>query len=381
MQMDRPLLNAPNIVVAALANNARAGSVALPAPPKIEPTDWPCVHRSIDHVREVKCRPCQNMGVDSLPVYSCAIHHVCVIRGYAPDLPKLCSTCEERKPPLPKMQDDAPVVSKRSKVVPVRGIVANRQDQPADHLAEQFAGGACVLVCGGPSVAQMDLSVLDQRGVFVAAVSQVAATHVRPHAWFSVDACTTYHEAIWRDPQIMKFVARNWTGNSERIPMQVNGEWLPSKTPAWKCPNVWFYDRGDRWAIDEFLTAPYAMWQTLVDGKPKKSVMLVAIRLLHWLGFRTVYLIGCDFEMRRDAQYAFPATKGEGAYRSNNRTYNALNETFVALRPQFEAAGLRVFNATTGGRLDAFERVTFEEAVAGCRDGFPRSIDVSGLYH
>jgi hypothetical protein len=42
----------------------------------------------------------------------------------------------------------------------------------------------------------------------------------------------------------------------------------------------------------------YAAFAKLEAGiTDKRSVMLVALRLLHYLGFGTVYLLGCDFKM------------------------------------------------------------------------------------
>lgn len=375
-----PTLQKPNAIVAILANAARANSaVVQPEQPRrvkaYDPNEHPCVHRSAEVIRSLKCRPCQNEGYESIPVHPCALHGECAIRGYTTDMPRLCLTCDDRR---------TQETTVARKITAAKGMLFNRQNQPADWLGDQFSGGSCVLVCGGPSVATMDLSRLQQRGVFVAAISEIAATHVRPHAWFSVDKCTTYHEAIWRDAQIMKFVARQLydDGDNEKIPVKRGGQWEPG-TLARKMPNVWFYNRGDAWDFDSFLERPYAMWCTTIDGKDhiKKSVMLVAIRLLHWLGFRNVYLIGCDFWMTREKQYAYPATKGDGAFRSNNKAYRAINETFVQLRPHFEASGFRVYNATPGGRLDAFERVTLDQAVDACLATFPKEIDVAGLYH
>lgn len=378
--LKQPTLEHPNAVVAIIANNAREGSAIVhpEPPPKRMPNDLPCIHRGTEIVRSIRCKPCQNAGMEMLPVHTCAVHGECVVRGYALDAPKVCLTCDERRKP-----GDPDVIVKR--IAPAKGMMFNRANEPADWLGDQFAGCACMLVCGGPSVREMDLTRLQERGVFVAALSQIAATHVRPHAWFSVDKCSTYHPAIWRDPAIMKFVPRVLRNDVDNgtLPHHDGHRWHNGGPQAWKCPNVWYYNRGDEWDWDGFLERPWAMWATPVDSpdRVKKSVMLVAIRLLHWLGFRAVYLIGCDFEMKLDRQYAFASSKGQGACRSNNRSYRAINETFVRLRPTMESCGFRVYNASAGGRLDAFERVSLDDAIDACRASFPATIDVTGLYH
>lgn len=380
-----PTREQPNRIVAQIANKARDGSAIIPAivPVKYNPIELPCVHRSPEPTGTITCRPCQNAGFDKLRIHDCAVHGKCAIRGYSMEVAHICLTCEQRKPPDNKAQpaqnpEQAPVVR-------VKSMVYNRHDDPADHLADQFHGASCILACGGPSLAEMDLSPLSQRGVFVAAISQVAATHIRPQAWFSVDQCKTYHAAIWRDPAIMKFVARQHRhkGDEARVPLNIKGEWTLDELTS-QCPNVWYYQRGDEWDLQSFLDRPYAMWRTTEEvGKDrgKKSVMLVALRLLYWLGFRSVFIIGADFLMQTHRQYAFAATKGERACRSNNKAYDALNIAFHRLRPILESRGMNVYNATTGGRLTAFDRVPFSEAVNSCRARFPKTIDVTGLYH
>ena len=63
--------------------------------------------------------------------------------------------------------------------------------------------------------------------------------------------------------------------------------------------------------------------------------MLVALRLLHYLGFRTVYLIGADFKMTPEQGHAFDEARSAESVRHNNVLYDSLNRRFEALRDHF----------------------------------------------
>lgn len=64
--------------------------------------ELPCIFRA-SVLREVVCRPCQNAGQASIPVYICELHGECVVRGvaYAETTEKArlrtCLTCSSRK--------------------------------------------------------------------------------------------------------------------------------------------------------------------------------------------------------------------------------------------------------------------------------------------
>ncbi len=133
---------------------------------------------------------------------------------------------------------------------------------------------------------------------------------------------------------------------------------------------------------------PGAGDDTDVDGKTpdslgivgKRSVMLVALRLLHYLGFGTVYLLGCDFKMAPDRKYAFEEHRAPNAIRHNNVLYDSLARRFEALRPHFEKHRFRVINCSPGSELRAFERMDYEKAVAAASAECGKRVRTEGWY-
>lgn len=291
--------------------------------------------------------------------------------------------------PEPKQPQPKPVKApKQPKPQPdVGGFVLNRHRQRADGLRDSLLGAHCFLVCGGPSLNDQNLSLLGRRGILTAAVNQSGATHVRPHFWFSVDDSKSFHQAIWEDPAVMKFSKLQYeTGTyrvwDESIKATKHGKWRSSKVKIHKLPNVWFYKHCDLFDKDRFLVQEKPTWCThKKGGTSRRSVMLVALRLLYWLGIRTVYLLGCDFRMEAgERTYAFDQPKGPGSAQSNNRTYQMLNEAFLRLLPHFAEYGFRVYNCTPGGNLHAFPRLEYEEAVRAATEKIPKRVYVRGLY-
>lgn len=253
------------------------------------------------------------------------------------------------------------------------------------NMRELYRGASAFLLCGGPSLAEMDLTPLNDPGILTMAVNN-AAKVFRPNLWTCVDSADHFLRSVWLDPTITKLVPDKLKGSK----VFDSDQWGYIDKKVHQCPNVLYYPRKSRFDHTTYLDEPFVTWGSDKGVKDStgqagsRSVMLSALRLLHHLGVRTVYLLGCDFHMTPEQSYGFEERKKEGACRGNNNTYRVLNRRFKALRPLFEQRGFQVFNATPGGTLEAFERIDFQDAVKQARDQWG-NIDVKnertrGLY-
>ena len=276
----------------------------------------------------------------------------------------------------------------------VSARICNWYGGNAGSLQHSLRGAAVFLCCGGPSLNDVDLSLLDRRGIVVATVNQVAATHCRPRFAFLVDPPRKFHGAIWRDPDICKFTRRElsrdrWTAEWGHFPGPHGQSELRIKRHGdvvRDLPNVWFFEPAYGFRPQTFLATDRIAWGADYRRSPQhrvrgtRSVMLVALRLLHWLGARTVFLVGADFRMQAGQSYAFDDPKNDQAAGTNNNSYAILNGWFRQLRPHFEAVDYRVVNVTPESRLDAFERLEFRAAVELAAGIVPTVDSVRGLY-
>ena len=107
------------------------------------------------------------------------------------------------------------------------------------------------------------------------------------------------------------------------------------------------------------------------------SSVCVALQMAHYMGLRDVVLYGLDYsfsmKLQFDPRYPFPVSYDDGnhfitSYRSAKPwcppTWRDISAGFLNARVAFETTGGRVRNATRGGRLETFERVDFDKAVA-----------------
>lgn len=247
-----------------------------------------------------------------------------------------------------------------------------------------WQGQTLFLCLSGKSLASLDLSKLYQRGVVSMAVNN-AASMIRPTFWVTVDNPRSFIDAAWRDPGIMKLLSPKHIGTHLRTRMP-DGSFKDLSLLVGQCPNTYFFDRNNRFVADTYLTEQSVNWgngEGIADSqgnKGKRSVMLAAIRLAYWFGFRTVYLCGADFKMVENSQnYAFPQTRSQGSVRGNNKTYLALVKRFTDLLPEFEKRKFRVFNCNPDSELKVFPFANFDEAVEKVAKDF-RNLETEGYY-
>lgn len=247
-----------------------------------------------------------------------------------------------------------------------------------------YKGRSAFLVLSGPSLNDIDLTQLDRRGIVTMGVNNSWTVH-RPTLWTCVDDPGRFIDTGWKDPGVLKFVPVCHWGRKLRI--QANdGTMRDSAYRVAQMPSVLFFRRSNHFDHERFLTGDTVPWGNdpkstdSLGIKGKRSVMLVALRLLHHLGFRTVYLLGCDFRMAADHKYAFDETREAAAIRHNNVLYDSLSRRFEALRPHFKKHRFRVVNCSPGSGLGVFERMTYEDAIAAASAECSKPINTQGWY-
>lgn len=227
------------------------------------------------------------------------------------------------------------------------------------------------------------------------AVNNMAGFY-RSQAFICADPPSKFHNGIWIDPAVMKFIPLpKLHGNRGNLREKVGDEFKDLyigekriKTPD--CPNVWAYGRRSWLMPDEsFFTEREAAWGNHNEGVArtglKKSVctMVLAIRVLYYLGARRIYLVGCDWRMTPTAGYAFGQGRDSGAVNSNNNLYDTVGEWLCTLQENgtFKKYGLEIYNCNQFSGLRAFEHVPFDSAILDARKHYPSEpFDLDGWY-
>ena len=232
---------------------------------------------------------------------------------------------------------------------------------------------AAFLVCGGSSLLALPLERLLERGVLSMGVNNVAA-FVPCTAFVHGDPVEKFHHGLWYDPTMMCFVPHGRRG--ETVRERVDGRFVATSRKARDCPATYTFRNRLWFEPESFFTAGATVGNN-EKGRKKTGrehciwSMFYPLRLLHYLGVRRVYLIGCDFSMRPEQQYAWGSHKEDGAVAANNEKYEIVSRWMAELRPVFEARGYHVFNCNERSGLRAFDFVSFDEALEDCRNGVP----------
>jgi len=272
-------------------------------------------------------------------------------------------------------------------------------------LGDMYRGSSAFLICSGPSANDLDLSLLQTPGILTMGINNSVRTF-RPNMWTSVDEPESFIKSIWLDPTIMKFVPYDYVESK----LFDSTTWKMTELKVGQCPNVSYYRRNENFNSKRFLFEDTFNWGNHTNlcqcgfwrPEPKKdekkivtcpkcnkrrfgsrSVFLPALRLLYFLGVRSVFLIGCDFRMNnKKSNYSFKQSRSNSSVVNNNSTYEMLSERMEELKPIFEAMGFQVFNCNPKSKLDIFPIVSFEDAVSAATAHMPmvEKERTAGLY-
>lgn len=256
-------------------------------------------------------------------------------------------------------------------------------------LRDWYRGQACFLLCNGPSLAAMDLTMLRLPGIMTMGMNNGWAIF-RPDLWICVDRPGSFIDTGWKDPRITKFVPTEALRSKLHVKKQ-DGTFKKSAFAVSDMPAVFCYMRNNRFDPETFLHEDSVNWgcgEVITDSlgiRGGRSVMLASLRILCYLGFTRVYIVGADFKMawQPDGQgnYAFKQWRWKSSVTGNNASYEALNRRFEALQPKLLEEGIKVFNCTPGSGLSAFPPMDYEEAVADASRECRKKVDTENWYN
>lgn len=245
-----------------------------------------------------------------------------------------------------------------------------------------YKGSKIFLVCSGPSLNNLDLSLMDNRGVMSMAMNN-SWIKFKPDFWIGFDSPGRFHDGGWMDPSIMKIVP--WHRRLEPLSNRVGGELEPSDLNPTDAPNCWFLSNTATFDENTWFTEKHANWGGAVEGlKPEggfRVSMIGALRTLYYLGFQEVYLLGCDWEMPLNMgkeAYAWEENRAQQVREKNNDMYNWIEGVLKKLQPGFEKANFQVYNCNKHSKLSLFPFIEYEDAIERCV--FPELEETRGWY-
>lgn len=91
----------------------------------------------------------------------------------------------------------------------------------------------------------------------------------------------------------------------------------------------------------------------ITKGVNGGMVTLSCLQIAYYLGFKDVYLVGCDCSQKGNHYYNTIYTKEDD--------WEIFFKLYEKCKQIYEQQGRKIYNATVGGNLEVFERVRLEE--------------------
>lgn len=191
-------------------------------------------------------------------------------------------------------------------------------------------------------------------GIPAMAINDYPKDGPTPRYWVSGDHAGFYSNRIWDDPSVMKFSSIGQV--KAHRPREDAYEAMRFSTDA---PNThFFHSVNDLMENESWLHVPFIGWGTSLHGPntPKqfhdsgsgRSSMLLGLRLLWHLGYRKVYLVGCDC-----TPHHHPAPN----------YWKVLFHYIDQLKPTFDRFCYNVYQTNPDSHLRTFDFINFDDVV------------------
>lgn len=217
------------------------------------------------------------------------------------------------------------------------------------------------LVCGGPSLCDLPLEVLQERGVMSLGVNNAAA-YARTDAAVFGDPQWKFHSSLFFDPKCMVFAPNGKLGRHVRMQDSETKEFYFSDKKLMDCPNVYGFSRTGHFDEKTFFTDWYVHWgrggHDTDRDFTRLATMLMGIRLLHYLGCRTIYMLGVDFWMTKEKPYAWGGNRTSG-----NKIWWKIDTMLSGIKSVMKKAGVKIYNCNPETKSQCFPFVSFEDAI------------------
>lgn len=146
--------------------------------------------------------------------------------------------------------------------------------------------GACWIIGGGVSLREIPVDLIEKSPVPKFGVNLAGSGLIRPNFWTSYDPTARFHRSVYLDPSIIKFLHPSRA--TDLIP--------ESTYKVCEAPATLFFRRSRNNSFQHFIENDA---ETIPDWQDS---FLQIIHLAYKLGFRTLYLAGCELFIKPSPQ-------------------------------------------------------------------------------
>lgn len=229
--------------------------------------------------------------------------------------------------------------------------ISRRKYKKIMSLKDKYKGERCFVICTGPSLTIDDLNLL--KGEYTFGMNSISLlfdnTDFRPSFFGCID------EGVF-----LKMYDNIQKYDDDKIPVFISGRAAKhcELKPHWyEIPVNVAYHTYDRWVKNKF-------WCKFSDDAyagvyDMYSVTHFLIQIAVYMGFKDIYLLGCDCNQVKGRQVHFKDYGVPDASIDTSRERNI--NGFEEVKRYCDTHDVTVYNATRGGMLEVFERVDLDK--------------------
>ena len=237
-------------------------------------------------------------------------------------------------------------------------------------LKGTYSGNRCFIMGNGPSLNKMDLSLLSTDYVwgFNRCYLLFDKIQWRPSFYISVDTRVTPDNAEEINDKILSL---SETMSFFPKKFQIDGLFKSS-------PNIYWYHEKKL----QYNKLPYGHFSPDASRyvRSVRTVTIAGIQLATYLGFNPIYLIGCDTDYKIPNEVRFEDEKKNNIISLKDSDTNHFSSdyfgkgkkyhqpypekmifSYMQVKKLCDEKGVKVYNATVGGKLEVFPRVDYKQ--------------------
>ena len=244
-------------------------------------------------------------------------------------------------------------------------------------------GQRCFILGTGPSINKQDLGPLKNEACFavslfflhkdIKTIDPLYHVDAPNHHPFGFDIVQQSFEAFDRcySNRTTYFFAHTPYEYSVFNFLQLN--------PQFKKDNIYYLNCCHGITLDETNYNNPDIWDICKPLFSGRTVIYYTLQIAAYMGFKHIYLLGCDHDYLADvargsSTHFYEDEEGvddSSTWMSTERFFHVYHirwKQYRLMREYLERRGCYIYNATEGGLLDVFPRVTLAEAIAGVHE-------------
>lgn len=304
--------------------------------------------------QEVYLIPEAGTGTDKLDMLSRAFPFLKILTTNRYDFIDRIYITTGDKRAVTALRDAAETEAEILDIFDMSNVIEEYWNKELEKFKDAHIGERCFIVATGPSLRMEDLDVLKKNNVKSIGMNKLFLA---------------YKRSAWRPDYYVVDDSYCLSENSDELKnMPVGSIFLSDTYPEiWEKnvpPNVYKYHSQPSIMYDE--EVPFS--EDIVKGiYSRGTVTYSCIQLAAYMGFQEIILLGVDFSISND--YRNKDNHFDPDYYNDKSKVRVFWEkdslqAYESAQKHAEEHGIKIYNATRGGKLEVFERVEFDSLFA-----------------